>query len=199
MCAAALNAPDRRTEILIPQWAKRDVYVIGHQHPGAQFIPGLPHSFLTTPTPLPDTASRSWSNSTNLGPSLVQESGTMVTGREPSSRQVTKYAEPGREECSNRRWKSISTKWFDHRTFSPDAFPPDLANTRLKSRVYHGVWIQPFHFHVAHAPSHLVNIRRLQHPLRPAPLRNLEHRAADLLGGSHILRKSPLQQRQHRP
>jgi len=40
-----LNAPDRRSEILIAQGAKRDVYVIGHQHPGAQFIPGLPRSF----------------------------------------------------------------------------------------------------------------------------------------------------------
>ena len=45
LCAAALDAPDGRSEILISQGAKRDVHVIRHQHPGAQFIPRLPHPF----------------------------------------------------------------------------------------------------------------------------------------------------------
>jgi hypothetical protein len=43
--AAALNAPDRRSKILIAQGAKRDVYVIGHEYPRAQFISGLVAAF----------------------------------------------------------------------------------------------------------------------------------------------------------
>ncbi len=149
VCAAALDAPDGRSEILISQGAKRDVHVIRHQHPGAQFIPRLPHPFpeasaTTSATsrrsshlgPV-DSASRSWSNSTNLGPSQVQKSVTLATGRDPSSRQVKKYAEPGREECSSLRWKSIvdSMSVSTMENFSGGAFAPDLARTRLKPRV----------------------------------------------------------------
>jgi hypothetical protein len=69
---------------------------------------GLPRSFLQgirddTGNVAPLQPSRSgrhrveeWSNSTNLGPSLVHRSVTLVTGSDPSSRQVTKHAEPGR-------------------------------------------------------------------------------------------------------
>jgi len=35
VCATALNASDRRAETLFAQGAKREMHVIGHQHPGA--------------------------------------------------------------------------------------------------------------------------------------------------------------------
>jgi len=98
VCATAFDAPDRSGEVLIAQGAKRNVYVIGHQHPGAQFISGLPHS-------LPEGIRDDPGNVAPLQPSgsgrhRVEE----LVQFDPSSPQVTKYAEPGRQVCSRRRW-----------------------------------------------------------------------------------------------
>src|ERR1039458_3795922 len=48
------------------------------------------------------------------------------------------------------------------------------------------------------AASHLINVRCLEHSLRPAVPGDFQHSAADLLGGSHIFGEACVQQRQQR-